>query len=284
MNTRKRLAAIAAVTASLVTGSVAGAVLGAPTTSVAQEATPDPSATVTPAPGDRPDGPGRHHGPRGGRPNLAVVATALGVTEAELKAELRAGQAIAQVADSRGVALQGVIDALVADATEHIDQAVADGDLTAERAEALKAELPDRMTHFVNRAGGPGRGGPGGPGRGGPGRVSLAVAAEALGVSEADLHAALHDGQSMADVAEAQGVAVQTVVDALIADATARIDEKLAAGDITQQQADELKAALPERIATIVNRDGPPHPGHGGHGPGPEAETSDTASGTTTSA
>ncbi len=55
------------------------------------------------------------------------------------------------MAAERGVDLQGVIDALVADATARIDTAVADGRLDAERAAELKAALPDRVAEFVNR-------------------------------------------------------------------------------------------------------------------------------------
>jgi hypothetical protein len=60
-----------------------------------------------------------------------------------------------------------VIDAMVADATERIDQRVADGDLDADRAASLKKGLPDRITDVVNGEAGPGSGhGPGGPGFG----------------------------------------------------------------------------------------------------------------------
>jgi hypothetical protein len=71
------------------------------------------------------------------------------------------------VAGERGVDVQTVIDAMVADATERIDQRVADGDLDADRAASLKEDLPDRITDVVNGEAGPrfghGPGGPGGP-------------------------------------------------------------------------------------------------------------------------
>jgi hypothetical protein len=102
-------------------------------------------------------------------------------------------------------------------------------------------------------------------GRGHFGRIfDLAVAADALGITEDELRTALQDGQSIAEVATANNVDIQTVIDAVVADATAEIDEKLADGDIDQTRADELKANLTERITDLVNRDGLP----GGHGPG----------------
>jgi hypothetical protein len=112
---------------------------------------------------------------------------------------------------------------------------------------------------------GPGRdGGFGHRGRHG-GNVDLAVAAEALGITEDELRTQIQAGTSIADIATARGVDPQTVIDALVADATADIDEKLAAGDIDQARADELKANLTERITTLVQstdlRGGPGGPG-----------------------
>jgi ribosomal protein S20 len=51
-----------------------------------------------------------------------------------------------------------VIDAMVADATAHIDQAVQDGKITADQANERKSNLQDRITRLVNE-GPPERGG-----------------------------------------------------------------------------------------------------------------------------
>ncbi len=68
------------------------------------------------------------------------------------------------MADDRNVDKQKVIDAMVADATEHIDQAVKDGKLTTDQANERKSGLKDRITTLVNDGPQKGRdGGPGGP-------------------------------------------------------------------------------------------------------------------------
>jgi hypothetical protein len=64
--------------------------------------------------------------------------------------------------------------------------------------------------------------GPGGPG--GPG-ASLETAAETIGISVEDLRTQLRDGQSLAAIAEANGVSTETLVDALTEDARSRITE-----------------------------------------------------------
>jgi hypothetical protein len=68
----------------------------------------------------------------------------------ELEDALAAGSSIAEVAAGEGVAAQAVIDAMVADATARLDEAVAKGDLSADRAEEKKAELPEWITAIVN--------------------------------------------------------------------------------------------------------------------------------------
>ncbi len=71
---------------------------------------------------------GPHGGPgmggRHGGPGLDAAATALGMTNDELRTELQAGKTIADVATAKGVDVQKVIDALVAEAKTRITDMV----------------------------------------------------------------------------------------------------------------------------------------------------------------
>jgi hypothetical protein len=175
---KNRLLGAAAIVASIAGGGIAGALIGTPGVTAAQETTdtttapsdggtdttaPTEGGAEAPASEDERD-PEQCFG-RGGmvRPDLAVAAGALGISEDELKTALREGDSIAEVASERGVDVQTVLDALVADATSRIDEAVADGDLDADRAAQLKEALPERITAFVS---GEGPRGPGHHGRG----------------------------------------------------------------------------------------------------------------------
>ena len=62
-----------------------------------------------------------------------------------------------------------------------------------------------------------------GPGRRHAAKMMLEPAAEALGMSVADLAVELRDGRTIAEVAEEKGVDKQTVIDAMVADSTERI-------------------------------------------------------------
>ncbi len=75
-----------------------------------------------PGMGGRPGGPGM--GGRHGGPGLDAAATALGMTKDELRTELEGGKTIAEVATAKGVDVQKVIDALVAEAKSRITDMV----------------------------------------------------------------------------------------------------------------------------------------------------------------
>jgi len=220
VNRLRKSAVATGLVAGLVVGGAAGAVLGAPGLSGAQE---DEATTTTVAPEQEQgtdeapsDGPGRS-------------------VERRSRAAERLGEALAP---------------LVEDGT--IDQAQAD---------AVVEQLLD--SEVLRRSG---RHGGRGHGFGfGPGPVSEA-AAEALGMTEEELRDALREGTTLAEIAEAEGVEVQKVIDALVADASERLDERVADGDLTREQADERLAKLTERITEMV-QEGWRH-ARGGHGPG----------------
>jgi hypothetical protein len=82
------------------------------------------------------------------------------------------------------------------------------------------------------------------------------AAAQALGMTTQELEDALsEDGTSLADIAEQRGVPSQTVVDALVAAAEERIAARLAEGSLSQEQADELRAEVPDWVAAAIDKD-----------------------------
>jgi len=94
---------------------------------------------------------GHGHGHGGGRLDLSAAATALDMTEDELREALRADDtSLADVAGQQGVEVATLVDALVTAQQERIDQAVEDGDLTQEQADERLADLEERVTERVN--------------------------------------------------------------------------------------------------------------------------------------
>jgi hypothetical protein len=104
---------------------------------------------------------------------------------------------------------------------EVLQSLVDDGTITtAERdtvIATLQAARPDRAD------GEGGRGGRGGRHLG----AAVDTAASVIGVTAEELKAALQNGSSIAEVATANGVDPQTVIDALVADATANLTQRI---------------------------------------------------------
>jgi hypothetical protein len=82
--------------------------------------------------------------------HLEAAATALGMTSAEVKTQLQSGKSLAEIATSKGLAVQKVIDAIVADVKAEIAEKVTDGKLTQAQADTMLKDVTVRVTAAVN--------------------------------------------------------------------------------------------------------------------------------------
>lgn len=156
------------------------------------------------------------------------------------------------------------LDAAVKGAAEaRIDAAVAAGKLTKEQGEAAKKRLANGLPALGAPGvlgGKPGRG-PAGPGFGHRGfGFGFEGAADYLGLSEAQLREQLQDGKSLADVAKAQNKDVAGLKAALKAKATARLDEAVKDGHLTEAQKTKILAEIDDRLDDVINGTPPKRP------------------------
>jgi hypothetical protein len=124
---------------------------------------------------------------------------------------------------------------------------VDDGTITAAQADAVAADLAASLPEH-----GPwGAGGTGGRHRH-PG-FDGEVLAGLLGIDVETLRSDLRSGQTVAEIAAAQGVDLQTVIDSLVAEAKAHLDLSVENGRLTQDEADARLTEVSERITDFVN-------------------------------
>ena len=151
-----------------------------------------------------------------------------------------------------------------------------------DRVDALRAEHGRCQVRFDEHHGGAGNSpsccrdeadpkgdhhghGFGGPGFGGPSSV-VPDSAAGTGSStarqrwprqsaspRADLAKELCAGKTIAQVAKAHGVTTQKVIDALVADAKAKLAAAVKAGKLTQAQADRIQTGLTKGLTNLVN-------------------------------
>ena len=187
---------------------------------------------------------------------------------------------------------------------------VDDGRLTAEQADAVVAELEAAGRPAIWGEGpivvhgGPGEmafpdmgfpGGPGSPGQSG-GRqdgpemsVTIGVpfgpstadaVANTIGIDLSELITQVRDGSTVAEVATANGVDPQAVIDALVTDLSDRTAAAVDSGRLTQEEADAYLADATERITAWVNGAAPEAP----ESPDTEPTNDDTGTAPTESA
>jgi hypothetical protein len=105
------------------------------------------------------------------------------------------------------------------------------------------------------------------------GEPMMDTVAEALGLEPEDFFTALRDGQTLVEIADAQGVELETVYEAMTTEADEHLSALVEAGTITQEQADAHLAWMRGNISEMPMFSGGgfgPHMGgqQGGFGPG----------------
>jgi len=125
--------------------------------------------------------------------------------------------------------------------------AVAAASLIASASAAYAGSAPQAGVTF-------GRGGGNGPGMmmqgrmGGPNNSLVAASAKTMGIAQTELVAALNGGKSIAEVATEKGVALDKIVDAVIAPRAEALKTSVASGRLTQAQADTMLATMKANI------------------------------------
>ena len=195
--------------------------------------------------------------------NALAEATGMDVADMLAQAQEQGLTTLAEIAEANGVAPEDVVAAAVADATEHINQAVTDGNLTQEQADNLIAGLEEAFTNAMNHPL------PDRPQRPGIDRLREAGAqtligalADATGMEPREMLAQAREQglTTLAEVAEANGVAPEDVVAAAVATATEHINQAVTDGHLTQEQADNLIAGLEEAFTNAMNHSFPQRP------------------------
>lgn len=95
----------------------------------------------------------------------------------------------------------------------------------------------------------------------------ITVAAEQLSMTPAELLAELQAGQTIAQVAGEKGLTVETIVEAFVAARAERLAELVANGQLTQEQADAMLAAMRANVTARLSE--PWSAGGPGRGYGP---------------
>lgn len=188
-----------------------------------------------------------------GAAGIALVVAGLGAAGAVAASRLlspseESKAVIDDAASQLGVEPSALSDALKQALKNRIDEAVEAGRISKEQADELRERIDASEYPLLF-----GRGGHAGSGFGHHVHFEvLETAASYLGLTEAELREELQD-KTLAEIAKEQGKTIAGLVQQLVATQTKRIDEAVADGRLTDEQATELKANLAEHTEALVN-------------------------------
>lgn len=276
---RSRLMMGIAAGTAVAVGAVGGALLGVPGLSGAQPF-PQSAVQVAATNAAKPNvGPGKG---AVASPLIAAAAKALNLTPQQLLQKLSDGKTtIADVAKQQGVDINTVIAAMTSADQDRISKIVNNPWPQFGAGKGFAGTGGPGPATAPGAAAGPAFGGRFGLGLGRIANLALDPAAKALGITTDQLKTDLANGQTIAQIAKSKNVDVNTVINALVAAASAKIDAAVTAGHLSTAQAAKVKAALTKGITDLVNNGFPKGPNGGpfggmgrGHFPGPKGGSS----------
>jgi len=167
-----------------------------------------------------------------------LAADYLGLSRSQLRRRLRAGQTLAQIAESiPGRSSSGLIDALLRERASGFKLKEPPDKKERARLARLRARIVIEVNAQRARRG------------------DIPAAALRLGLSEAELRRRLQGGQTLAQIARAGGrVSPTGLIDTLVGIKAKRLETALHARSITEAQEKAARASLRARVTREVNR------------------------------
>lgn len=177
-----------------------------------------------------------------------VISEITGLTTQEVTQQVRDGATLAEIITANGGDVDAVTAQVVDNITALVNERVASGEMPQERADDILLNLDQLVNGIINgetpnRNNGVGQM---------PGQLRDAVV-EATGLTLQEIIQQMRDGATLADVLTGAGVDLGTFQADILATAQSRLDEQVADGRITQEQADQRLQRLTDRLNVLLS-------------------------------
>jgi len=204
-----------------------------------------------------------------GRHLLGAVMDNLGLEKTDIRAGIEEGLTLGEVAEVNGIPAEDVISTITSIMTEKLNEAVAEGKITGDEALEKAADIQERAEQMTNKPldqkpeRGDGH-------KGKKGRHLLGAVMDNLGLEKTDIRAGIEEGLTLGEVAEVNGIPAEDVISTITSIMTEKLNEAVAEGKITGDEALEKAADIQERAEQMTNKplDQKPERGDGHKGKG----------------
>ena len=189
---------------------------------------------------------------------LVVAGTVVGFVAAQTDGDVsvpgteRLNNFFSRLAGNLGITQEELEGAIDQTQLELVDEALADGRITEEQAAEIRTRIESGEGSFFLKQAHRGHH------RGGD---AVGQVAEFLGLTPEEVAEALESGQTLVQVAEANGSTEEALAAFLLGELEARLAEAVESGKIDQARADEMLANASERITQMINHEGLPQSG-----------------------
>lgn len=185
---------------------------------------------------------------------MDIVTEATGLTQAEVMQQLRDGSTLSEIITANGGDVEAIKEEVRVLVIARIETAVTDGRITQERADEMLANLPDRITQVFDEV------------HNFEGRpfnsVERGIFGELIqsietvtGLTGQEIAEEILGGATLSDVISNNGGDVEAIKIEMLALVTTHVNERVANGDITQEQADAILVQAADEINAWLSGD-----------------------------
>jgi uncharacterized protein YidB (DUF937 family) len=183
----------------------------------------------------------------------ADIANILGITPQTLKSDLQNGQSLAQIAQSKGMDEQTLIQKIEDAQKTRLDKAVKNGKLTSNQEQNILTKMDARVKKLVEHKGGFSAHR---KLRGAVRAVGINDLTSILGIDKATLQADLKNGESIAEIAQSKGISEGDVVSALKQKLQTKLDAAVTEGKLTSTEESNILKKFSSNIDKVLNHKG----------------------------
>jgi hypothetical protein len=171
---------------------------------------------------------------------IATASKYIGISTKRLRSEIQAGKSLAEIAaKAPGRSPEGLAEALIKTRVARVDRELAAGDVSKTVAKQRIARIRTRAEQRIERSS--------------AATSLLAVAADYLGISAAQLRARERAGQSLAQIAQATpGRSPASLIKALVLARETQLARMVSDGAITAARSKALRASVEQRVRAEV--------------------------------
>ncbi|PWI57304.1 hypothetical protein [Sulfoacidibacillus thermotolerans] len=191
-----------------------------------------------------------HHGKHHPDQQWKELASILKISPKTLHADLKAKETIAEIAQKQGISTQTLTAELEANFQSHLNRAVANGKITAAQEQRLITQFDAHVGQMINRPGFMLDKRPLGTRPHG----QIAKLAKLLHLSPKTLRADLKAKETIAEIAQKQGISTQTLTAELEAPAKTHLVKAVANGKMTIAREQAILAKMNTRISNMLTR------------------------------